>query len=125
MTPRAKPKQSESWYSARLLIEMTIDGLNPPKPLFEESVIIFKMPDNATTSAIRKRVGQLGKKASHHYKNEDGEVVRWTFQEVLEVQQIMAEELTDGTEVYYRWWDNPSDRKLKMIRETHEEMWWT
>ena len=88
-------------------------------------MIIFKMGADATRGAIKKRVNQLGKKASHRYKNPYGEIVRWTFREVLEVQEIMGEGLTDGTEVYYRWWDNPSDRKLKMIRETHEEPWWS
>ena len=113
------------WYSARLLIERTVEGGKPVKPLFEESVIIFQVGDDATPSAVKKRVNQLGRKASHHFKNEYGETIRWTFREVLEVQEIMGEVLTDGTEVYYRWWDNPSDRKLKMIRETHEEPWWT
>jgi integrase len=113
------------WYSARLLIERTIETPKASKPLFEESVIIFKMGNDATPGAVRKRVNQLGRKASHRYKNPYGETVRWTFREVLEVQEIMGEELADGTEVYYRWWDNPSDRKLRMIRETHEEPWWT
>jgi hypothetical protein len=113
-----------SWYSARLLIERTVDTPELPKPLFEESVIIFKMAENETAGAIKKRVNQLGRKSSHRYKNQYGETVRWTFREVLEVQEIAGEELVDGTEVYYRWWDNPSDRKLKMVRETHEEPWW-
>jgi hypothetical protein len=113
-----------TWFSARLLIERTIDTAKPPKPLFEESVIIFEMPEDGPASAIKKRVNQLGRKASHRYKNSYGETVRWTFREVLEVQEIVGE-LTDGTEIFYRWWDSPSDRKMKMIRETHEEAWWS
>lgn len=104
---------------------MTIDNPKRPQPLFEESIIVFKMRDDAKASAIKKRVEQLGKKASDHYKNQYDETVRWTFREVLEVQEIMGHELADGTEIYYRWWDNPSDRKLRLIRETHEEPWWT
>ena len=82
------------------------------------------MPDDSTRAAIRKRANQLGKKASHRYKNSYGETVRWTFRELLEIQEIVGGELQDGTEVYFRWWDNPSDRKLRLIRESHEEAWW-
>jgi hypothetical protein len=110
------------WYSARLLIERTIDRGKPPKPLFEESVIIFQA---AGRRAASKRAKQLGRKASHHFKNFLGETVRWVFREVLEVQEIMGDELTDGTEVYFRWWDSPSERTFRMIRRTHEEPWWT
>ncbi|MEO8458090.1 MAG: DUF4288 domain-containing protein [Chloroflexota bacterium] len=122
---KAQAKLVERWYSARLLIERTIEAPDAPKPLFEESVIIFRMSEDAPAKAIKKRVEQLGKKTSHHFKNQYRETVRWTFREVLEVQEIMGQELTDGTEIYFRWWDNPSDRKLKLIRETHEEPWWT
>lgn len=110
------------WYSARLLLERTVGGGKPVKPLFEESVIIFQSTDRHTAS---KNAKQLGRKASHRFKNVYGETVRWTFREVLEVQEIMGDKLTDGTEVYFRWWDNPSERTLRMIRRTHEEPWWT
>jgi Domain of unknown function (DUF4288) len=112
------------WYSARLLIERTVEGGKPVKPLFEESVVVFKAADDATRGTVKRRANQLGRKANHHFKNAYGETVRWTFRELLEIQEIMTTDLQDGDEVYYRWWDNPSDRKLKMIRESHEEPWW-
>ena len=111
------------WYSARLLIERTVEGSRPVKPLFEESVIVFQASDHREAS---RKAKQLGRKASHHFKNVYGETVRWTFREVLEVQEIMSDKgLVDGTEVYFRWWDKPSQRTLRMIRRTHEEPWWT
>ena len=110
------------WYSARLLIERTLEGGKPVKPLLEESVIIFQAVDRRAAS---KKAKQLGRKASHHFRNVYGEPVRWTFREVLEVQEITGDNPTDGTEVYFRWWNNPSERTLRMIRRTHEEPWWT
>jgi hypothetical protein len=104
---------------------MTIETERPFKPLFEESIVVFTLPPDSPRSVISKRASQLGRKASHRYKNSYGETVRWTFRELLEIQEIMGEELKDGTEIYFRWWDNPSDRKLKLIRESHEESWWT
>jgi hypothetical protein len=113
------------WYSARLLIEMTVDRPRPPKPLFEESVIVFKVADDASVAIVKRRANQLARKANHHYKNTYGETVRWTFRELLEIQEIMTIELKDGDEVFYRWWHNPSARTLKVLRETQTQRWWT
>lgn len=131
MTTRTKPKPktsrkpAECWYSARLLIEMTVNSPKAIKPLYEESVVVFKLDGNATRATIKRRANELGKAANQRYKNAYGETVRWTFREILEIQEISTKKLKDGDEVYYRWWENPSERKLSMIRESHEEPWWT
>jgi Domain of unknown function (DUF4288) len=103
---------------------MTVDRPKPPKPLFEESVIVFKVTDDASRAIVKRRANQLGRKASHRYKNNYGETVRWTFRELLEIQEIMTNELKDGDEVFFRWWDNPSIRTLNVLRRTHREPWW-
>ena len=56
------------------------------------------MPDDAAAGAVKKRVNQLGESQSTHKITGDRP---WTSESAV----LFA---TDGTEIYYRWWDNPS-----------------
>jgi hypothetical protein len=114
-----------SWYSARLLYEAVHDPPEKPSrlsPLFEESIIVFRVKDE---ESIHARVLALAQANEHHYTAAAGNEVYWTFREILEVQEIMGDQIEDGTEVFYRWWHNPGSRAFKTMRETHQgRAWW-
>jgi hypothetical protein len=87
----------KTWYAARVRFESTVgDGPNP-RPLYEESIriILGESIEDATA-----RAEAIGRAAEHEYPNEAGEVVRWVFASVLEVQDLCESELQDGMEVF-------------------------
>jgi hypothetical protein len=111
-----------AWYSARLLYEFVVKGRHKPKDiLFEEKVIVFRVkPDESLT----ERLAATAYGDELHYENADGKNVHVRFREVLEVQEIMGPSISDGTEVFYRYWDNPGVRAFGVMRETQTDVWW-
>lgn len=119
------------WYSARLLYEsVSYDfpaGYEPPaesaefKALFEDSLVVFKVEGDEDVIAKLKVIA-LGKEDD--YEAAAGNRVKWVFREILEIQDIMSIDINDGTEVYFRWWINPTKRDFRMMRDTHEPPWW-
>ena len=86
------------WYCARLLFESVHDPPGRPSklyPIFEESYIVFKV---AEEDSIRARVKELAHGMDHNYEAAAGNQVRWSFREILEVQEIMThkDQLEDG-----------------------------
>ncbi len=87
------------WFSVRLLSRAEVeDGLSKPH-LCEESLRLIEAPDQ--TSA-RRVAEELGRADAHSYRNEEGDLVRWVFAEVLEVQELTPEPPHHGAEVYSR-----------------------
>jgi Domain of unknown function (DUF4288) len=107
------------WYSARLLYECAVDDQVEGDVTFEEKVVVFCSDDEETEEIVRKVEGIANQKQVE-YDNSESNKVRWIFRELLELQQIMSESIQDGTEVYFRHWDNPDSKALEVIRGTHE-----
>jgi hypothetical protein len=86
-----------TWYSAKLLFESAIDGEAREQPLCEESIRIL-LEENEESA--RAKAEAIGRGAEHEYQNDAGEIVSWRFVSVLEVQDLSAASLEDGTEVF-------------------------
>jgi hypothetical protein len=86
-----------SWYSVKLLFQSTIDGRLLEQSLCEESIRILR---GESDEQARARAEEIGRSAEHEYLNESGEVVRWNFVSVLELQDLSETELQDGMEVF-------------------------
>src|ERR1700691_2150487 len=69
-------------------------------PLFEERLTLIRAGsrDEATSKAQ-----QLVKEATHSYKNKDGQTITWTCRRIVEVAEIVDSSLTDGAEIYGRY----------------------
>jgi hypothetical protein len=87
----------KSWHAAKILFEARVDGRTSADALREESIRVF-LSDGLDRA--RWRAEELGRAAEHEYQNEYGELVRWTFVTVLDVQDLCAFELQDGAEVF-------------------------
>jgi hypothetical protein len=115
------------WYSARLLYERLLyqsrdgDKLADQETLFEEKLIVFRAEEE---DDIVGKLTIIARNANDEYEAAARNWVKWVFREILEIQQVMAHGIEDGTEVYYRWWDNPSERDFQLMRETQEPPWW-
>jgi hypothetical protein len=90
--------KAKHWFAARVLSEI----LHPEEPnaatLFEESIVLLRARDTAEAT---RRASEIGAKAEAEYLNPSGDAVRWTLREVLEVQELLDDEIADGTEVYH------------------------
>jgi hypothetical protein len=117
---RAGEEPDRGWYSARLLYREEIE--HSPTGLFEEKIIVFSAVEDS--DLITAKLDTLAKAQEEEFQNKFAETVRWIFQEVLEIQDISAKEVGDGTEVFFRWWQHPTDEDFKLLRETHREPWW-
>ena len=112
------------WYSARKLYEFVHEEDDrPPEAdaLWEEKLFVFSCDED---DDFDEKLAALGKEEEGEYENALGKRVAYTFREVLEVQEIMAESVGDGTEVFYRFWDNPGERDFEEMRQTQTEAWW-
>jgi hypothetical protein len=94
---RERRVRMKSWHAAKILFEARVDGRASADALREESIRVFL---SEGLDLARARAEELGRAAEHEYKNEYGELVRWTFVSVLEVQDLCAFELQDGAEVF-------------------------
>jgi hypothetical protein len=101
----------QRWFAVRLLSESAIPQDLAAEPLFEDSLVVLRATDEIEAQQLGKKHGLA---AQHEYENEAGERVRWTFREVLDVQELADEEISDGTEVYQRLL---GPRELHFVRQ--------
>lgn len=94
---RDRRANMKTWHAAKILFEARVDNRASADALREESIRVF-LSDGLDRARLRAE--ELGRAAEHEYQNEYGELVRWTFVEVLEVQDLCAFELQDGAEVF-------------------------
>ena len=115
------------WYSARLLYESVHyksqggERVDADEPLFEEKLIVFHCRKDEDIVAKLKTIAD---EQEHEYEAAAGNWVKWTFREILEIQEVMGRKITDGTEVFYRFWGAPDEHDFEMMRETATDPWW-
>ena len=113
------------WYSARILYERLVDEdeekASQRDVLFEEKLFVFACGDDDDTL---EKLAAIAKKNEEEFENGEGNTVTYTVREILEVQRHVDEPKADGTEVFYRFWHNPSERDFEAMRETETEAWW-
>ena len=90
---------ANTWFSARLLFVSEIPGDPDRDRLCEESIIVLQATDEAHA---RQLAQQIGLSMQHAYDNNQGEQVQWLFHRLLELQDLCAEHVDSGTEVYSR-----------------------
>jgi|GEM_PF-1292584 len=86
------------WFSALVIQEATHPEEQNQSPLFEADVILINA---VTEDEARKKAEEIGKSSQHEYLNAYGHRVAWVFKEVLDIKEVDAERIGDGTEVYY------------------------
>lgn len=98
----------DHWFWAAALFK----AVHPKRPrrrhLWERTVFLVRAPDE-TTARERAREIALGKE--HEYVTATGDELRWTFQEIEDVQSLHDAELGAGTEVYWKFFERV-DREL-------------
>jgi Domain of unknown function (DUF4288) len=83
------------WFSAAVVFEIIVSGEVGDKRSISLLVVRADNEHVAREAALRH-----GKAEEVEYENSDGEPVIWRCAEVLLAEPLLADELTDGTEVY-------------------------
>jgi len=113
---------TDMWCAARLLYESLVtDRSENGETLFEERIVVFQCPKREEVST---RVRPIAAEYEDDFENLHGNGVTWKFREVLEVQEIIEDTISDGTEIFFRFWHDPDARDFDTMRRTHEEAWW-
>jgi Domain of unknown function (DUF4288) len=97
---KAKPAKL-SWYTARCHFRSEITGKRKyGTQLWEES---FFLVHATSKKHAERRAKQLAQREQVKYKNFAGEIVSWKFATLIDVRELIASRLGDGTEVYSRF----------------------
>ena len=97
-----------NWYPAECVFRSVHhDGSAKGKQLLERHYFLLKADDDESAN---KKARELAKNKQHSYSNPDGIRVKWVLERVVDVKQILANKLSEGTEVYYQYFHRQSPR---------------
>ena len=65
---------------------------------------------------LMAKLTRIAKRDELEFENVFSETVQWLFREVLEVQEIIGQKIEDGTEVFYRLWQDPNPVDFEYLR---------
>lgn len=89
----------KSWYSARLVFRCDIGNQPVPSDIYEESIRLIRAANEAEASERAAAIGRINERDE---QSSVGELVRWRFVGVVEVQDLVLPEISDGSEVFSR-----------------------
>lgn len=88
------------WFTASLLFKSQHQPPINRDPLWEEQIVLIEAEDE---SVAKLKAAQRGKAEEHEYRNQTGELVRWSFEHVERLCGIEEDVLKDGTELFSRF----------------------
>jgi len=88
-----------NWYVATLLFECNIENRSERLPTCDEQLRLVSAEDNE--EALQKSL-LLGNQEEVSYENVYGDVVSWRFLGLVELEEIDADSIGDGTEIKSR-----------------------
>lgn len=88
------------WFGVSLLFKSIHNGQPDDHALWEDTIVLIRAesPDEA-----QKQAEVLGKGEEHEYASATGDLVKWTFQGVESVHEILDDTPANGTEVFSRF----------------------
>ena len=87
------------WYVAELIVVCRVRKSSKGKALYDCQIKVLRADDH---EAAYRRALQLGKNENHSYKNSADETVYWRFAGLANLQELLDEEISDGTEIHSR-----------------------
>ena len=87
------------WFTASLLFKSQHHPANRDS-LWEEQIVLIEAEDEL---AAKQKAVKLGKTGELEYRNQTGELLRWSFEQVERLYEVEGNELKDGTELFSRF----------------------
>ncbi|WP_427162472.1 DUF4288 domain-containing protein [Aliinostoc sp. HNIBRCY26] len=97
--------KKESFYIAIILYKSSSDAPDY-KSLYQESFVLIKA---TSLEAAKAKALNHGKNESVSYKNENGETITWSLQQVIDVNSVLDDDFNaseDGVDLYARHFRN-------------------
>ena len=98
------------WFAVDILYK----GTHSEKPgiceLWEECIILVEASDSSTAREIAR---PLAISEEHEYRSVEGDLIRWEFDVILSVYEILSEEIVTGVEVFSRFLRASEVKSLK------------
>jgi hypothetical protein len=85
------------WYGVCLLYRSEVDGRRDDECTWEEFVVLIEADDKEAAKWEGERIGKAGE---HEYITATDELLRWVFDRVLSVYEILEDGIRSGTEIY-------------------------
>lgn len=95
------------WYWVAAIYKSELVGISRKRHLWERTVFLIQVPDTSDAAKVAKEVAQS---KQHEYLNDKQELVRWVFQGIEDVQSLSDDNIKQGTEVYWKFFER-IDRK--------------
>ena len=87
----------QKWYVAVLIVEIGVHGQRERRPLFDRQI---RLVTAASHEQAYKKALRLGREENRSYLNPKGDIVRWKFVGLADLDLMRGGKLTDGVEVY-------------------------
>lgn len=88
-----------NWYTAECLFRSVHENSNASQ-LLELRYFLLTAEDD---ESAKNKALELARRKQHSFVNVEGIVVEWIFQELVDVKEVLSKEISEGTEVYYKY----------------------
>ena len=89
------------WFGVKCILRATHSNSQASDDLYDETVVVVTAPSG---EAALEKATQIAEAENCQYKNVYGEIVTWEVERVLPPFELEADALTDGMEVYGRFY---------------------
>lgn len=90
------------WYSISTTYKSIHVDVPRKRHLWEHLVFLVRAPNEASAKKVALQVAE---EKQHEYLASRGDVVRWVFQDVESIQEILDDEIHQGTEVFWEFYE--------------------
>lgn len=99
---------AECWYWVKAAYKGVHVGAVRRRHLWETTVFLIRGPRNSEVTPpdlVKGKAERVAKQKEHEYEAVGGHVVRWVFQQVDAIAPLVDDEIGDGTEVYWEYFE--------------------
>ena len=105
------------WFTAWLVMECEVVGADP---LCDEQLRLIEASD---AEAAYVKAVEIGAEEEHSYENPDGDIVRWVFKGLSNLEEVMADSIESGTEIWSTIHDGTRAEELVRPKEKFTTSW--
>ena len=114
-----KGTPQQRWYVTVLVVRARVNGERRDDDLVDHQVRLLHCAD---PEAAYERALALGTAEEHSYRNADGALVSWEFCGLADLDEVQADELADGVEIYS--WRSTGQREHHVLPREKLAVFW-
>ncbi len=107
------------WYVTEIIVRCRVGRPSKGRFLYDRQIKVLRA---STHEVAYQRALKLGRKENHSYKNSAGEKVSWEFVGLGNLEELLDEKISDGTEIHSRL--QRGDPKSEIRRKRDLTVFW-